>query len=328
MIPVCTCMDTLVPLIQSQAGREMSNVEFYKVHSQHDTKNSSGLSDVDNSVLENAEIVLGDSPFIARNLGLFKKVKWIQSTFAGVETIVSEYTAAAPNFILTRQVGNAFGQQMGEYVLVQIMARERNLFGLECDMQQKKWQWRNWAPRVLPSLSVGILGVGVIGRRIAQMCKAVEMEVWGLTRTRQDTPFVDHCHQLDELPCLLESCDYVCNTLPSTPHTKGMLNGDMLKHCAARKSVLINVGRGDVVSEESIIHAISKGWLGGAILDVFETEPLPEDSPLWTTPGVTITPHMSGLSTASEVASAFLENLKHYLTGQPLKNMVDFSHGY
>ena len=331
VIPVCSYIDGLMSVIRSQAGHEVFNAEFRQLqtlnYNNEPSLCASTLSDEERSVLQNAEVVLADPLVLARNLGLLKKAKWVHSTFAGVEPIVSQCTTA-PDFVLTRQVGRTFGQQMGEYVLVQIMARERELFLVQSDMQQKIWQSKSCGPRTLPSLSVGILGVGSIGSRIAQMCKAMEMTVWGLTRTSQDVPFVDHnCHR-SELPLLLESCDYVCNTLPSTPQTRGLLNGDVLKHCAAQKSVFINMGRGDIVSGETIVQAIDKGWLGGAILDVFETEPLPKHSALWDTPGVCLTPHMSGLCTASETASVFLSNLKRYLSGQPLQYVVDFSRGY
>ena len=156
------------------------------------------------------------------------------------------------------------------------------------------------------------------------------MKVWGLTRTtaKQDLPFVDHSCHLAELPQLLQSCDYVCSALPSTPQTKGLLSGDILKHCAGRKSVFINVGRGDIISETTLVHAITEGWLGGAILDVYDEEPLPDDSMLWANPNVTLTPHMAGLCSVSEASSVFMNNVHHYLAGQPLQYTVDFSHGY
>ena len=326
VIPVCSYIDNLMPTILAQAGQKMPNIEFREIYNKD--YYASALSDEEISVLENAEVVLADPPVVGHNQALLKNAKWIQSTFAGVDSILSQYITP-PNFVLTRHVGTNFGQQMGEYVLAQILAWEKDLFAIESDMQQRKWQWKICAPRTLPSLSVGILGVGNIGRKIAEMCKSVDMTVWGLTRTSgQDLAFVDHSCQLAQLPQLLESCDYVCNTLPSTPLTKGLLNGDILNHCAGRKSVLINVGRGDIVSEEAIVRALTEGWLGGAILDVFETEPLPADSVLWNMPGVRLTPHMSGVSSPTETALVFLSNLQRYLSGQPLLYVFDFSRGY
>ena len=308
----------------------MPNIKFQQIRNPNydDGNFSHPFTDEERRIVENAEVILADSPVVAQNMELMKKAKWVHSTFAGVESIVSQCTSA-PSFILTRQVGASFGQQMGEYVLMQILAWERNLLTIESEIKQKKWSCKSAAPRTFPSLSVGILGVGNIGRRIAELCKSVQMTVWGLTRTSgHNFDFIDHKCQLDQLPKLLESCDYVCNVLPSTPQTKGLLNGDILKHCVGHKSVLINIGRGDIVSEGTIVRAIREGWLGGAILDVFETEPLPQESPLWNIPQVWLTPHMSGLCSASETASVFLSNLEHYLSGQPLQYVVDLSLGY
>ena len=113
--------------------------------------------------------------------------------------------------------------------------------------------------------------------------------------------FVDEGFSIEELPKFLQQCDYICNVLPSTPSTKGLLSGDILKNCKERKTVFINIGRGDVISCDSILNASNNQWTGGAILDVFEEEPLPSDSALWTHPQVTITPHIARLTRRDQV---------------------------
>ena len=338
VIPVGCYFEGLLGMLQAELRQKLPEVtvDFKKIHLDEGARdhgkvssNSTALSAEDKQVIESAEVIVGDGPFLSKCLHLFKKAKWVHSTFAGVDSIVASSTVS-PSFTLTRHVGPSFGQQMGEYILVQILARERNLFSVVADMQQRKWEWQTQDPRSLPSLSIGILGVGNIGTKIAQICKSMKMTVWGLTRTppKEKVPFLDHSCQLPQLPELLEACDYVCNVLPSTPQTIGLLDGDILKNCALRKSTFINVGRGNVVSETALIRAITEGWLGGAILDVYATEPLPLDSKLWSTPGVTLTPHMSGLCCGSETASLFVENLQRYTAGQPLKYTVDFLRGY
>lgn len=97
------------------------------------------------------------------------------------------------------------------------------------------------------------------------------------------------CRLNSDLPDLLQNCDYIINVLPSTPYTVGLLNGDMLKHCAKKQSVFMNIGRATVIKEEDLVTALNKGWLSAAILDVFETEPLPSSSSLWTMPQVQYT---------------------------------------
>lgn len=336
LIPVNTYLDSLLGALQSEAAHKLPGVKFKRVLVDDDSEKDARsygsariLSDEDKQLIENAEIIIGDGPFLSMCLPLFKNAKWVHSLYAGVDCLAASVKVST-RFTLTRHIGTSFGQQMGEYVLLQILQLERKLFSVQKSMEQRKWEWMLTAPRPLPSLSIGVLGVGHIGKKIAELCKLMGMKVWGLTRisTGPDLPILDrHCH-LEQLPLLLESCDYVCNVLPSTPQTKGLLNGDVLVHCAGKKSVFINVGRGDIISESALIHALTEGWLGGAVLDVYEREPLPKDSMLWDTPNVILTPHMSGLCSVTEAVSVIMDNLCCYIAGEPLKNTVDLSRGY
>ena len=158
--------------------------------------------------------------------------------------------------------------------------------------------------RVMPKLTIGILGLGDIGQNLAKTCKALSMTVWGVGRTDKSDrlEFVDHYTTLSGLPEVLQSCDYVCNILPSTPATKYLLSGNVLESGKDKHPVFINVGRGDVIDEKSLIHALNEGWISGAILDVFEVEPLPKESALWKMPQVVITPHVAGVFCTEEVS--------------------------
>ena len=152
--------------------------------------------------------------------------------------------------------------------------------------------------RLLSELSIGILGLGDIGKEIARACKALGMRVWGVGRQekQEKNPNVDHYRTLKCLPEVLQSCDYFCNVLPDTSATRNLLSGNTLE-CGKEKSpVFINLGRGNVIDEASLVNALQKGWISGAILDVFENEPLPKESPLWDMPQVTITPHNAAVT--------------------------------
>ena len=131
----------------------------------------------------------------------------------------------------------------------------------------------------------------------------MKMTVNSIHRTIPATkfPYVDESFGVENLSECLKQCDYLCNVLPSTPSTKGMLSGSVLESCKERKTVLINVGRGDVIRDEEILQALNNEWISGAILDVFEKEPLPKDSALWTHPNITITPHVAGLPAPNKV---------------------------
>ena len=163
--------------------------------------------------------------------------------------------------------------------------------------------------RVMSKLTVGILGLGDIGQNLAKTCKALSMTVWGVGRTDKSDrlEFVDHYTTLSGLPEVLQSCDYVCNILPSTPATKHVLSGNVLESGKDKHPVFINIGRGDVIDEKSLIHALNEGWISGAILDVFEVEPLPKESALWKMPQVVITPHVAGVFSTEEVSPLTLD---------------------
>lgn len=125
---------------------------------------------------------------------------------------------------------------------------------------------------------------------VAQNLKLLGATIWGLTRTvpTEKLPYIDEHRTVDDLPDILKNCDYVINILPSTEDTKGLLNGNVLKHCEGKNVVFINLGRGSIIKETDLVNALEQNWISAAILDVFETEPLPRESKLWNLPQVTI----------------------------------------
>ena len=136
----------------------------------------------------------------------------------------------------------------------------------------------------------------------------------------------------EQLPDLLRSSDYVLNLLPSTPHSRGLLGGDALRACSpeegGRGACFMNAGRGDVISEGELLAALRCGWISGAVLDVFEEEPLPEASALWATPGVVVSPHVSAVSFASDAAEVLGANYTRFVAREPLAFVVDWAAGY
>ncbi|XP_060574689.1 glyoxylate/hydroxypyruvate reductase A-like [Ruditapes philippinarum] len=285
------------------------------------------------NIEENAEILLADTPVIIDLAGKAKKLKWAASTWAGVERLIKEIgKEKPPGFTITR-MGGAYSRVMGEYVLGYILTKERFIIEVAKDQETQSWnnlKHRNY--RNLAELTIGILGVGDIGQEVARLCNAVGMTVIGVTRTKpaeeKKSQAVSQYRLMSELPSVLKDCDYVCNILPSTPETRGTLSGDILSHCKNKKSIFINIGRGDIIDEQSLITALKEGWIGGAVLDVFQKEPLPKESPLWSLPGVVITPHIAGATQANLVASSFVDNYKLFIENKPLKYQVDFQQGY
>ena len=268
------------------------------------------------------EVILADPHLVAAQLADATSLKWFQSTFAGVDSLFRG--SARRDYRLTRLKG-LFGPSLAEYTLGHILARERRFIDLA--RQQQGRQWKVTLYRQLPELTLGILGVGDIGRAVAQAAKAFGMTVWGLRSRPDPVPGVDKLFALEALDDFLTGPDYLVSVLPSTPATADLLSGDRLQVCRSG-TVLINIGRGDVIDEASLVRAVQKGWIAGAVLDVFPREPLPEDSPLWDLPGVTITPHVASLGFPRGIADIFVDNLARYRSGEPLNYLVDWERGY
>ncbi|KAL4227136.1 hypothetical protein ACF0H5_015109 [Mactra antiquata] len=286
---------------------------------------------------QNAEILFGDS-FLFKDVHEYEQLKWIQLKQAGVDFIIKQFNEKNNlPFLLTRINTNALF--IGEYVLSYILALERKLFILHDNQKQKVWTSKfetKLATRLISNLTICILGVGNLGKEVAKRCKGLGMNVYGVTRTtykeEHKSVYVDQYSTIAELSTVITTCDYICCCLPSTPETRGLLSGDVLKVCSDKKPILINCGRGDLINEATIVKAIQEKWLGGAVLDVIEREPLPSDSLLWDLPNVYITPHVSGYNTdqynVKNIVEIFVENYRRYCDNKPLKLQVNLDAGY
>ncbi|KAL4228304.1 hypothetical protein ACF0H5_013735 [Mactra antiquata] len=292
------------------------------------------MSEVNKQQIENdAEILFADVPVIIDVAYSAKKLKWAASTWAGVEKLISGLDESKkPPFVVTR-MGGAFNRIMAEYVLGYILTKERFIIQLSQLQDKGTWdmsQYRKY--RSIEGLVIGILGLGEIGLEVARLCNAVGMKVIGVTRSVKSddkkVPYVSEYRTTTDIPIVLEQCDYICNILPSTCNTRGLLSGDILSHCKNKKTIFINIGRGDIIDEDSLVKAISECWIGGAVLDVFNNEPLSEESPLWKLPNVIITPHIAGVSLTDQIAASFVKNYELYSQNKPLQFVVDFKRGY
>ncbi|XP_059169682.1 glyoxylate/hydroxypyruvate reductase A-like isoform X2 [Physella acuta] len=230
------------------------------------------------------------------------KLKWAQCTYAGLEPIIQAIRKyeTMPDVLISRHT-DGLGQSMAEYVIGQIISRERSFPSMIKLQEKSSFDFSQLSIyRNLDAVSIGILGLGTIGCKVAHMCKSLGMTVWATVRDERYNSGgavnenVHAFRPLSRINEMLENVDYFVNILPSAPQTRGLLSGDVLKACEKKKTVFINIGRGNIIDDESLICALEEGWLGGAILDVFNTEPLPPSSPLWKLPGVVITPHISG----------------------------------
>lgn len=270
-----------------------------------------------------AEVIFGDPSVVVPMLDAgLPKLRWWQSTWAGVNAIMNG--TERRDYKLTR-VGGVFGQLMADYVLGNVLAHERSVVEISAEQREKRWNPAPYTrPRKSTDLRMALLGTGDIGLVVAQRAKALGMHTVALRRDGVCQPGIDEAYA--RLEDVVRGAHYVVNILPSTPDTRGMLCGGVLQCC--KDAVFINVGRGDIIDEETIINALEQGWLAKAVLDVFPVEPLPTSSPLWEHPRVVITPHVSAPSLSEDVTELFVMNLEKYVTGQDLDYLVDWDKGY
>ncbi|KAG3117712.1 hypothetical protein PI125_g3505 [Phytophthora idaei] len=240
--------------------------------------------------------------------------------------------AVLPKFTLSR-AGGMMPRIMAQYVLGYVTMIERKL--LEAKEYQSK---RDYARvdmisfRPAQSVTVGILGLGDIGQYTGKMLRSCGYNVLGFKRrvSAQDVADLAECadHVTTSLEEVLAKSDYLINLLPSTSATRYVLNETNLELCREHSPVFINIGRGDVISEKTLIDALNKGTLSKAVLDVFEKEPLPKESGLWEHPSVLLTPHVSGKVFPEDVAAMFLNNFNRYTKGEVVRYKVDWAKGY
>ena len=192
---------------------------------------------------------------------------------------------------------------------------------------QRSHQWnpeRTNPPRDLRGQTAVVLGLGRIGTEIARLARVLGLTVIGVRRgpRRAEDP-VDELHPPGALPGLLPRCDWLIIACPLTPETRGLIDAGLIA-ALPRGARVINVARGEIVAEQALIEALRSGHLAGAYLDVFETEPLPQDSPLWDLPNVLVTPHNSAAAAGNDerVLAIFLENLGRWGRGEPLLNEI------
>jgi phosphoglycerate dehydrogenase-like enzyme len=271
---------------------------------------------------EESDIVLGEPNLIRETLSHLSTLKWIQSTWAGVEPLLDPLLRR--DYILTNARG-VFGGLMSEYVIGYLLAHERRIF--ERMAAQRNKQWDKSLTGTLRGKTIGLLGVGSIGAEVARTAKFFGMQVRGYTKSSEASKHVDHYFHGQDLLAFANGLDYLVSILPNTKETKKIVDAKLLGELPSH-AIFINVGRGSAVDESALIEALEQNKLAGAILDVFEQEPLPKEHPFWTTKNLTMTFHTSAPSFPEDIARVFIENYRLYIEGKPLKYQVDFEKGY
>ena len=274
------------------------------------------------ALIPGCNIVLGDPNLVSKVLASAGCLEWVQSSWAGVDHLCKPELRR--DYMLTNAKG-MFGALIGEYVMTWVFAHERQIFRMRKYQLEKRWHPTGYRPA--RDIRLGIIGLGSIGRELALTARHFGIRVTGLNRSGKACDAVEKVYTAADMAAFLEGLDYVVLTLPATSRTRHLIKADTLK-LMKPSAVLINVGRGNSICEPDLIEALRGGVIGGAVLDVFETEPLPQDSPLWLMPNVYITPHTSAISFADEIVQVFVDNYRRFIRGEPLQYVVDFELGY
>ena len=279
------------------------------------------------------EIVDAEAVFGAINREAFlaaKQLKWIQNTGAGVERLARIPEIAESDVTVTNTRGS-HAATIAEHGFGLLISLTRQLPSLLDAQREHNWTRPFSGPQVgLTGLTLGVVGMGNIGRAIAKRGHGFEMEVIGVDINEVPKPdFVTELRLLDGLDDLMQRSDVVAVAAPITPETAGMLGPEQLRLMKPTAHLIV-VSRGGIIDEDTLMQMLNDGQLAGAGLDVTATEPLPQDSPLWDTPNLLITPHCSGGSTQTAAAgkAIFYDNLRRYLAKEPLTNLVDLKRGY
>jgi phosphoglycerate dehydrogenase-like enzyme len=274
--------------------------------------------------LQEAEILLTGG-FDASNLAArAPRLKWIQSTSAGVEKLAPY----VPSGIILTNASGVHMPKGGEYAMTALLMLNHRVPHFVTAQRAARWDQAFATP--IAGKTVLILGVGAIGSAAARLARRFGMRVIGVSRSAKRNKLVDRMYGPKDLKKALPQADFVLAILPLTDETRGLLGRAELD-LLPRHAGLVNLGRGPVIDNEALADKLRKGELAGAVLDVYPEEPLPSSSPLWATPNLIMSPHCAvddASAYAERALALFLGNLKRYAGGRKLMNVVDTHLGY
>lgn len=250
-----------------------------------------------------------------------KRLRWFASMAAGNEDLVKN-PHLSQGVTLTK--ATVYGEMMAEYVFAYLLFFGRDLSKYAEDQSTRLWERRR--PERLRGKVMGILGLGSVGKEIAHRGKQFGMKIFGFKRTPEPMRHVDQVYGSGELKKMIPLVDYLVVALPLTPETYHLLGEEEL-NLIKDGAILFNIGRGKTIDEVTLTRLLRSGRIR-AVLDVFETEPLPLESELWGLKNVIVTPHVSGINLPEEICEEFIRNYRRWVKRKPLIGLVDRDKGY
>jgi phosphoglycerate dehydrogenase-like enzyme len=249
------------------------------------------------------------------------RLRWLQSTSAGIGQMVKRVGLDQTDITFTTASG-VHARPLADFCLMAMLMFAKNYVWMERDKKAKRWE--RYCGEELTGKTLAIVGVGRVGQEVARHGKRMDMRVTGMRRSDTPVPDVDKLFDRADLRTMLSEADFLVLAAPHTPETEGIIGEGELA-VLKPSAVLINIGRGALVDEDALIRALQEKRVAGAALDVLRDEPPPQDSPLWDMPNVIISPHSASTVTQenARITEIFCDNLRRYLDGQPLRNVLD-----
>jgi phosphoglycerate dehydrogenase-like enzyme len=249
------------------------------------------------------------------------RLRWLQATSAGIGQAVKRLELDRTDITFTTASG-VHARPLADFCLMAMLIFAKNYVWMERDKRAKRWE--RYSGEELTGKTLAIVGIGRVGQEVARHGKRMDMRVTGMRRSDASVPDVDKLFDRADLHAMLREADFLVLAAPHTPETEGIIGEDELA-VLKPTAVFINIGRGALVDEDALIRALQEKRLAGAALDVLREEPPPQDSPLWDMPNVILSPH-SASTVAQEnarITEIFCDNLRRYLSGKPLRNVLD-----
>ncbi len=280
------------------------------------------------TLIDGAEVLFGlpgDSPRgLAAVVRSNARLHWVQATAAGAAEQVRAARLSRQELqrVVVTTASGVHAGPLAEFCILGLLAFTKNLPRLIAD--QRRRHWNHYPVGELAGRTLAVVGLGAVGTEVAKLATAMGMRVIGVSRHADESQFVDRVFPTQHLHRVLPEADAIVLTLPLTGETENLLDARAIAKMK-RGAILVNVGRGRVIDEAALVDALRDGRLAGAALDVFSTEPLPGDSPLWELPNVLVSPHTAALSEKENerIVALFQENLLRYLAATPLINEID-----
>lgn len=279
-------------------------------------------------VLTGSRVLLTNQPKIdKKDLEKMENLKWIQCVYSGINHFPLYYLKEK-GIILTNARG-VHRIQMSEFIVSLLLSIVRRSYHYT-----KAHIARKWDPVKNDELygkTIGFIGVGAVAKETARKLRAFDVRIVGVKNTVEDVEHFDEIYGIDELDKLLEKSDFIITLVPLTDETKRMIGEEQFRKMK-QTAWFINVARGPVVDEQALIRAVKEGWIAGTGLDVFEKEPLPEDSPIWGLDNVILTPHIAGPTPhyMDRLMNLFIDNLEAFVEGstEKMENVIDYDKQY